>query len=276
MPDYLKLPGGLFFILFAFVCPASAQTPEIEKLFAAETLPLEKNIQPPITGSKKLHSKNYFRTKSIERASLKSENGAGDQTDTWKLERGTKELNVEVGFAPTRPTNFNEREFDTAGRKFALLSVRWGRIIGTPKNITYEYQIEVAPVALAIKNEVANPAFQTVAATPNVAPTVRETTYGFAVSPIGFRFLFRPDKRLKPFVGLHAGFIFFRKPVPLPQSLSYDFTGDFGGGIQYQFEKNKAVSFGYRYYHISNMNIGTINPGYKAQIFYIGYSFFYK
>ncbi len=276
MPDYLKLPGGLFFILFFFVCPASAQIPEIEKLPAAGKTLFERNIRSPIIESEKFYSKNHFRPKSIERTSLKPESNAGDQTDNWKLERGAKELNVEAGFAPTRPTNFNGREFDTTGRKFALLSLRWGRIIGTPKNVTYEYQIEVAPVALAIKNEVANPAFQTVAATPNVAPTVRETTYGFAVSPIGFRFLFRPDKRLKPFVGLHAGFIFFRKPVPLPQSLSYDFTGDFGGGIQYQFEKNKAVSFGYRYYHISNMNIGTINPGYNAQIFYIGYSFFYK
>lgn len=34
--------------------------------------------------------------------------------------------------------------------------------------------------------------------------------------------------------------------------------------------------FGYRYFHISNMNTGVINPGYNANVFYIGYSSFYK
>lgn len=279
MPDYLKLSGSLFFILFAFNYLVSAQVSEAEKRLAdkEKTPPiLEKKDQTPNIESENSFLKNYFQTKPSERKSLTLETGADDEITDWKLERGAKELNVEIGIAPTHPTNFNGKEFDTTGRKFALLSFRWGRVIGTPKNITYEYQSEVTPIALAFKNEVANPAFRSANATPNVAPTIRETTYGFAFSPVGFRFLFRPEKRLKPFVALHAGFIFFKKPVPLPQSLSYDFTGDFGGGVQYQIEQNKALNFGYRYYHISNMNIGTINPGYNANVFFVGYSFFYK
>ena len=265
MSVYLKLPVGLFFILCAFGGSIAAQTLPNFKVNVEK----EKERDSIIEHDNSL-SKSYFqREPSVAKTETKQESD-------WKLARGTKELNVEFGIAPTHPTNFNGKEFDTTGRKFALLSLRWGRVIGTPKNITYEYQVEFTPVALAIKNEVANPAFQSAAATPNAAPTIRENTYGFAVSPIGFRFLFRPEKRLKPFIALHAGFIFFKKPVPLPQSLSYDFTGDFGGGAQYQIKKNKAINFGYRYYHISNMNIGKINPGYNAQVFYVGYSFFYK
>lgn len=204
-------------------------------------------------------------------ASLKPE-----ETIDWKLERGAKQMNVEFGYSPFKPTNFNGEEYNTSGRRLALASLRWGRVIGTTRGVTYEYQIEATPLALAFKNEVRNPAFQSVAATPNTPPTVRETTYGFGISPVGFRFLFKPKNRLKPFIALHAGFVFFRKPVPVPDSLSYDFTGDFGGGLQYQIKRNKAVSFGYRYYHISNMNIGAVNPGYNGQVFYVGYSFFYK
>lgn len=199
------------------------------------------------------------------------------EEDDWNLRRGEKQWNVEAGFSPMQPTFLSGRkEYDTTGRKFGLLSVRWGRVIGTAKGVTYEYQVEVTPVAAAFKNEVANPEYVDRQTTPNIAPTIRETTYGFAVMPVGFRFLFMPKKRLKPFIATHAGFIFFKKPVPLPESTSYDFVGDFGGGLQYQIKRDRAVSFGYRYYHISNINIGAMNPGYNANVFYVGYSFFYK
>lgn len=254
MLDKFNLFGTSVFILSAFVFSAFAQTPESE----FSTADFKKNS----------FSKNRYET-------LVRESPPDEPTD-WKLARGAKHLNVELGYSPFAPTNFNGREYDTRGRRFMLASFRWGRVIGTAKGVTYEYQIEATPLALAIKNEVRNPAFQSAAATPLVPPTVRETTYGFGIAPAGFRFLFLPKKRLKPFIALHAGFIFFKKPVPVPDSLSYDFTGDFGGGLQYQIKRNKALSFGYRYYHISNMNIGAVNPGYNAQVFYIGYSFFYK
>ena len=220
---------------------------------------------------------NYFsEDKSPEKQIDKNIKETRD-ADYWNHLRGEKQWNVETGFSPHQPTFMSGRkEYDTTGRKFGLLSLRWGRVIGTAKGVTYEYQVEVTPVAAAFKNEVANPEYVDRQTTPNVAPTLRETTYGFAVMPAGFRFLFMPKKRLKPFIAAHAGFIFFKKPVPLPVSTSYDFVGDFGGGLQYQIKRDRAVSFGYRYYHISNINIGEMNPGYNANVFYVGYSFFYK
>lgn len=198
-------------------------------------------------------------------------------TEDWKLRRGAKELNVEVGYSPFQPTFLSGRkEYDTSGRSFALVELRWGRVIGTTKRTTFEYQAGITPVAVAFRNEVRNPAFQSAQVTPNIAPTKRETTYGFAFAPAGFRFIFLPNRRLKPFAAAHAGFIFFKKPVPVPGSTNYDFVGDFGGGVMYQVKENKAINFGYKYYHISNINIGAINPGYNANIFYVGYSFFYK
>ena len=75
---------------------------------------------------------------------------------------------------------------------------------------------------------------------------------------------------------MHAGFIFFNNPLPLPDSSTINFAGDFGGGLQYQIKRNKAISFGYKYFHISNISLGETNPGYNANVFYVGYSFFYK
>lgn len=200
-----------------------------------------------------------------------------DEPDNWKLKRGAIEFGVELGFAPTQPIFFSgKKEYDTSGRKFIMGSFRIGRVIGTAKGVTYEYFFEVIPVSFAFKNEVTNPAFVSEKETPKVPPTIRETTYGFGFEPAGFRFIFRPEKRIKPYIQLGAGFIFTSKPVPVPQSPRYNFIGDFGGGLMYSIKKRHTINFNYRYFHISNMNIGEINPGYNANVFSVGYSFFSK
>jgi hypothetical protein len=88
--------------------------------------------------------------------------------------------------------------------------------------------------------------------------------------------VFRPDARLKPFLHTAAGFIFTRKPKPVPQSTNYNFVGDFGGGLMYSISRQQVIKGGYRYYHISNMNIGEINPGYNANMFYVDLTVFSK
>ena len=151
--------------------------------------------------------------------------------------------------------------------------------------MTFQYLFEVIPVSFALNNEVEAPASTTaIAAAADVtedkpakfARTVRENTYGVGFEPVSFRFLFSPSSRLKPYVQVGAGFIFTSKPIPVPQSPRYNFIGDFGGGLMFSLTKTRTINFGYRYFHISNMNIGEINPGYNANIFYVGYSLFSK
>lgn len=195
----------------------------------------------------------------------------------WTLTRGAKEVGFEFGVSPTQPTFLSgHEEYDTAGRKFAFGSFRLGRVIGTVKGVTYQYFFEVVPVSYAIKNEVRNEKFKSSTETPSEPDTIRKNTYSFAVQPAGFRFVFLPKKRLKPFVKASAGFIFSRKPIPVPESPNYNFAADFGAGIMYHVTRRHTINFGYRYFHISNMNIGEVNPGYNANVFYFGYSVFTK
>lgn len=209
---------------------------------------------------------------------MADENDEGAQTETsWKLRRGAKEWSFEFGYAPMQPTFLSGPEqYDTDGRQLALGSFRWGRVIGTKGPVTYEYLFEAMPVAYAVQNEVRNPFYSADGKSGSEYATIRENTYGAAIHPAGFRFVFLPGKRLKPFVQTSAGFIFTKKPIPVPQSPSYNFSGDFGGGLMYSLDRDRTINFGYRYFHISNMNIGEINPGYNANVFYIGYSSFYK
>lgn len=212
-----------------------------------------------------------------DQTGVSDEPGTAIEPQSWKLERGAKEISFESGYAPMQPTFLSGREeYDTKGRKLVLGSFRWGRVIGTVRGVTYEYLFEAMPIAYAIKNEVRNPHYTPDGKSGQKIYTMRENTYGAAIHPAGFRFVFMPKRRLKPFVQTSAGFIFTRKPIPVPQSPSYNFSGDFGGGLMYSLTRRKTVNFGYRYFHISNMNIGEVNPGYNANVFYISYSSFYK
>ncbi len=206
-----------------------------------------------------------------------STDNAIEGENSWKLRRGAKEFAFEYNYAPMQPTFLSGRkEYETDGRKLTLLSFRFGRVIGTTRHLTYEYIFEAIPIAKFSNNEVKNPQFVSSTATPNISPTVRKSTYGAGFEPIGFRFIFLPARRLKPFFRTGAGFMFTKKPIPVPGSTTYNFIGDFGGGLMYSLNRKQTVNFGYRYFHISNMNIGKVNPGYNANVFYASYSFFNK
>jgi opacity protein-like surface antigen len=219
-------------------------------------------IRPPFEISRKKFSAKTFR----------------DESETgYKHKRGEKHIGIEVGIAPVRPTYLaGESEYDRSQRKLAFVGLTWGRVIGTAKGVTYDYELKIIPLTVAFRNEIPNRDFVDPETTPNEPPTVRTTSYGFGISPLGFRFLFRPEKRTKPFFAAHAGVLVFTDRFPIDDARHLNFTGDFGGGIQYQLKPNRAIEFGYRYFHISNMNFGRRNPGYNANVFYIGYSFFYK
>ncbi|MFN6962778.1 MAG: acyloxyacyl hydrolase [Pyrinomonadaceae bacterium] len=213
-----------------------------------------------------------------------SRSNSGDDARTgfrdpnrWKLKRGAKEWGVQAGYAPMQPTFFSGRkEYDTTGRKFAVTSIRFGRVIGTTRGVTYEYLFEGSPFAMAIRNEVRAPSTPRPADKSAPVRTVRSNTFGAVILPAGFRFVFMPERRLKPFAQTSAGFIFSQKPIPVPQSTTYNFVGDFGGGLMYSLTETSVLKLGYRYYHISNMNIGPINPGYNANMFYAEYTVFSK
>ena len=219
----------------------------------------------------------FFLVVIFVSVSLSPAQESEDTKENWKLERGSKEWSLEFGYAPMQPTFLSGREeYDTKGRKLVLGSFRWGRVFGTVKGVTYEYLFEAMPVTYAIRNEVRNPSYKDDGSGGSKYTTLRENTYGAAIHPAGFRFVFLPKRRVKPFVQTSAGFIFTKKPVPVPESPGYNFSGDFGAGVMYSLDRQRTINFGYRYFHISNMNIGEVNPGYNANVFYLSYSSFYK
>jgi hypothetical protein len=278
--------GSLFLILTVLFFTASAQETEDspEKDLRGESALTESTE----TGAEKesfikrgigffTPAENRFTSKPVETG--EDEPQATTDRSVYKHRRGEIEYNFELGIAPFAPTHFaGPEEYNRSGRKMATFDIRIARTIGTAKGVSYAYMIGVTPLVVALKNEVRNPAYISPTATPKVYPTIRETTYGFGISPANFRFTFLPNRRIKPFIKLGAGFLYFNKSLPIPVAGRYHFMGDWGGGLMVHSKKNpkRFLSFGYRYFHISNANIygKENNPGYNANTFYIGFSFF--
>jgi opacity protein-like surface antigen len=260
-----KFSGVLCFVLFVFIFTNSAQTIEKsrETIFSAED-------KSESSFSERRSLKILFDKKITKREDT-------DKPVSYKLKRGGKELNFEFGYSPFEPTHFTgEKEYNTAGRKLGIFAFRYGRVIGTKADITWEYMFEVMPFLFSLKNEVTNPAYISEIETPNVPETKRETSYGFGLTPAAFRIYFLADRRLKPYLQFGMGFIITNKPTPLPETSWFNFTPYWGGGVMYQIKPDRAVTFSYRYFHISNASITRNNPGYNANVFALGYSFFYK
>ncbi len=196
---------------------------------------------------------------------------------SFKLKSGTKQIEIVPAFAPIQPVFFSGRkEYNTDGRRFSMINLRFTRTIGTVRGVTYQYFFELTPLAVAFNNEVTNPKYISGTETPAESPTIRKTAYGFGFQPANFRFIFKPNKRLKPFFQVGAGMMFFNQKMPVPEATWYNFTGDFGGGLYISTSREKpekAFTLSYRYFHISNFNTSDFNPGYNANVFSIGYSF---
>lgn len=242
-----KLLPFLLLLCTVFVFSANAQN----SISDSENKPTETENEPP---------------KIVEKKKI-----------SYRLPRGKREFEIVSGFAPTQPTFFSgNKEYDTDGRKLGMFNIRWTRTFGTRKGVTYQYFFEVTPLAIAVNNEAKNPKYISETQTPKEPKKIKTTSYGAGFQPINFRFIFRPTSRIKPFVQIGAGMIFFNKKMPVTESTFYNFTGDFGGGFYYTLDRErqqKALVFGYRYFHISNFNTSKFNPGYNANIFYLGYSF---
>jgi len=101
----------------------------------------------------------------------------------------------------------------------------------------------------------------------------RQWTIGEAISPIGFQWNFLPRRKLQPFFIAHGGYMFSTKPIPISTAGSFNFTFDFGPGIELYRSKTKSIRAEYRFHHISDADTSNANPGIDNGLFQLTYSF---
>jgi hypothetical protein len=98
--------------------------------------------------------------------------------------------------------------------------------------------------------------------------------YGFAVTPLGFTADFGRRHRVYPFLQTNEGIIASSEPIPInvTGATGLNFLIDVGGGVRVKTGPRHAITFGYKYLHISNGFTSAVNPGVDNNIFYAGFS----
>lgn len=101
----------------------------------------------------------------------------------------------------------------------------------------------------------------------------RRWTMGQAFSPVGFQWNFRPRQKIQPFVAGHGGTMYSTHAIPVDTAGAFNFTFDFGAGLELFRTNTRSIRAEYRYHHISNHNTADTNPGIDNGVFQITYVF---
>jgi hypothetical protein len=198
-------------------------------------------------------------------ASDPKQNDPGDSTSG--IRGHANEWGVWGGISFHSPTLIGK----TPDARFGNIALRYGRVLVSNESVAFQWTIDAVPLSiLSVKRFTFT---QTSPGTFTLTST-RDSSYGAGVSPIGFKFNFRPQRRVQPFAQTTGGFLFFNEDVPVPGAARFNFTFDFSGGIQVVNSSRRAWMLGYKYQHISNGYHSPINPGVDLQMIFAGFSIF--
>lgn len=101
----------------------------------------------------------------------------------------------------------------------------------------------------------------------------RRWTYAAGLSPLGQKIHFLPRRRVEPFVVGNAGFLVAAHPIPLETARRFNFTFEFGAGVEWIYKPQRTWAVEYRVHHLSNDFTAQSNPGVDSGTFKVTYSF---
>jgi hypothetical protein len=188
-----------------------------------------------------------------------------DSDGDYSLEKGMNEFGVWGGGGFEANVISALRGDEADDRASFVVGLRYGRTLAVRRSFAFQYTVDVLPLMIETNNVVRESA---------ISPTTRETAYAFGIAPVGLRFIFRPQSRVKPFIAFNAGIAVFNEPFPVPEARRFNFFEEIDGGLLIFNRRRRAVTIGMRVRHISNASTADRNPGLDSFIFYAGYSVF--
>jgi opacity protein-like surface antigen len=101
----------------------------------------------------------------------------------------------------------------------------------------------------------------------------RRTVIEQGFAPAGLRLNLLPHHRLQLTFSSTGGYIFSTQEVPIPDAGSFNFTFDFGGGLEYFLSGTRSVRLEYQVQHYSNKGTADQNPGVDSGFLKLTYAF---
>lgn len=160
----------------------------------------------------------------------------------------------------------------TPGRDFNEFAIRFGWRFIDQRFVRAEYTVDLIPLAMVNGNPIvvtdAGGRFR-----PSRTEVIGyQTEYGVGAAPFGLK-LGVPVDRVFVFVSGSAGFLAFSGEVPVPGASFFNYTFDFGGGLEFALTEHWGIVGGYKLHHLSNGDQALMNPGIDSNEWYFGTSF---
>ena len=185
-------------------------------------------------------------------------------------ETGKNELMIWGGFSPDS-TTIIKGTCRTPDARFGIVAFRYSRRFNTGNFVNLKYTSDFVPFAA-----LNYPDFETLPTVPPSIKSYRPTRTGYGIAPLGLQINFRPHTKYQPFIGASGGLLYLNKQTPNLVGTRFIYTAEVNAGLEIKLKDKRAVSFGYKYYHISNGGRGLQNPGFDNNLFYVGYTYFSK
>lgn len=107
---------------------------------------------------------------------------------------------------------------------------------------------------------------------PLYAVFENKTALGIGYTPIGFRYIMRAHRRIRPFVGGLAGMLYASERIP-DGAAQYNFSPQAEFGVSVGNSVHGSWSVEARYVHISDAGLHHPNPGINSVLILAGYTF---
>jgi opacity protein-like surface antigen len=147
--------------------------------------------------------------------------------------------------------------------------------VPTKQTFVYPYQYAVLNcVPVSTPYSITNPNTGiTYSGTAVQSCVSRQWTIGEGISPIGFQWNFLPQHKTQFFLDGHGGYMYSTHPIPISTAGSFNFTFDFGAGVEFYRSKKRSLRAEVRFHHISDHGTTIENPGIDNALFQLTYAF---
>jgi len=107
----------------------------------------------------------------------------------------------------------------------------------------------------------------------DVTACTRQSTLAQGASPVGFRVNLMPRRPLQLTMSSNVGYMFATRAIPVPNAGAFNFTFEFGVGLEYFYKPHRSVRLEYLVQHYSNAYTATSNPGVDSGLVKLTYGF---
>jgi hypothetical protein len=185
------------------------------------------------------------------------------------LERGDGTIEKTAGFSWFSPGG---RWGDVSNRRVYTTGIRRSRVLRSTDRLAIAYAAELVPVAVIERTRPNSTDCWFADGGQHVCKIdhSQRVSVGAGGSPLGMRLYLNNSGRWRAHATGAFGAMLFSNHMPIVDSHLFNFTIEYGGGIEFGTGAGRHLTLGFKFNHFSNAGMGHFNPGLDANVVYLG------